>query len=208
MPIFRRFVEDLLPLVPTVFRRKATNLINLTILAYDEAMDAVAESLDEYLQAWPIDTAPGWLLDSHWGPYHNLARNGLSDADYRIYIHAKRLLNKSWGAGDQALEIFHLLLPTADLSFTYSPPKAWTINITGVDMATAAPAVLFMQKGPSPVGGGFSAAGDNANAVVSDPVVFSFNSVHGLLPPSVGWYSSVYGASGGAEAGWAHVEKI
>ena len=28
MPIFRRFVEDLLPLVPTVFRRKATNLIN------------------------------------------------------------------------------------------------------------------------------------------------------------------------------------
>jgi len=208
MPIFRRFVEDLLPFVPSIWRRRADNLLNITISVYDQAMDAVAEALSEYLEAWPIDTAPGWLLDAHWGPYHNLQRNGLSDADYRIYIHAKRLLNKSWGAADQALELFHLLLPTADLSFTYSPPKAWTINITGVDMATAAPAVLFMTKLPSPDGGGFSAAGDNGTAVVADAVVFSYNSIYDVVPPSVGWYSSVYGDPGSATAGWAHVAAI
>lgn len=208
MAIFRRYVEDLLPFVPTIWRRKADNLINVGFLAFNQAMDAVAEALTEYIDAWPIDTAPGWLLDSHWGPYHNILRNGLSDADFRIYIHAKRLLNKSWGAGDQALEIFHLLLPTADLSFSYSPPKAWTINITGVDMATAAPAVLFMTKGPSPIGGGFSAAGDNGTAVVADAVVFSYNSIYDVVPPSVGWYSSIYGDPGSATAGWAHVVKI
>lgn len=209
MAIFRRFIEDLsTTYVPSIWRRRADNILNITTLVFCQAMDAVAESLYEYVEAWPIDTAPGWLLDAHWGPYHNLLRNGLSDADYRIYIHAKRLLNKSWGAGDQALEIFALLLPTADLSFSYSPPKAWTINITGVDMATAAPAVLFMLKNPSPIGGGFSAAGDNGTAVVSDAVVFSYNSVHDAVPPSVGWYSSVHGDPGSATAGWAHVVKI
>ena len=70
MPIFRRFVEDLLPLVPTIWRRKADNLFNITFNVFDQAMDSVAEALSEYIEAWPIDTAPGWLLDSHWGPYH------------------------------------------------------------------------------------------------------------------------------------------
>ena len=94
MPIFRRFVEDLLPLVPTIWRRKADNLFNITFNVFDQAMDSVAEALSEYIEAWPIDTAPGWLLDAHWGPYHNILRNGLDDATFRIYIHAKRLLNK------------------------------------------------------------------------------------------------------------------
>ena len=207
MGIFRRYVEDLQPLVPTVWRRVADNLYNISFLVMNQGMDAVAQALHEYIEAWPIDTAPGWVLDTHWGPYHNLQRNGLSDADYRVFIHAKRLLNKSWGAGDQALEIFHLLLPTAFLSFTYAAPKSWTINILGVDMAQAAPAIAFMEKGPSPEGGGFSAAGDNGNAVISDGKVFSFNSVHGVAPPSIGWYSSVHGAVGDT-AGWAHVAKI
>src|SRR6185503_9411911 len=124
MGIFQRYVEDIQPFVPTVWRRMANNILNITSSILHQGMDAVAEALSEYIESWPIDTAPGWVLDTHWGPYHNLERNGLSDADYRIYIHAKRLLNKSWGAGDQALQIYHLLLPTADLSFTYSPPKA------------------------------------------------------------------------------------
>ena len=207
MPIFRRFVEDLLPLVPTIWRRKADNLFNITFNVFDQAMDSVAEALSEYIEAWPIDTAPGWLLDSHWGPYHNILRNGLDDATFRIYIHAKRLLNKSWGAGDQALEIFHLLLPTADLSFSYSPPKAYAINISGIDMIDTLDALKFMTKGPSPEGGGFSAAGDNGTAVIADKIVFSFNSVYGVAPPSIGWYSSFHGAVADT-AGWAHVVAI
>ena len=208
MAIFRRFFEDVFPMVPTLLRRTAGNLINVTYETMFKGMDAVAQALEEYVDAWPIDTAPGWVLDTHWGPYHNLQRNGMTDADYRLYIHAKRLLNKSWGAGPQALGIFALLLPAAGLTFSYFAPKSWVVNITGVDMATAAPAILFMTKRPSPEGGGFSVAGDNGVAVISDAVVFTFNSIYNVVPPSVGWYSSVHGASGGAEAGWAHAAMI
>ena len=211
MPIFRRFVEDLLPLVPTIWRRKADNLFNITFNVFDQAMDSVAEALSEYIEAWPIDTAPGWLLDSHWGPYHNLQRNGLSDADCRVFIHAKRLLNKSWGSGDQALEIFQMLLPTATLTFSYAPPKSWVVNITGVDMADTLLALAFMEKKPSPIGGGFSVAGDNGVAVVVDKNAFNYSSVYGVIGVDyvvTGFFSSVYGPSGGLEAGWAHVAKI
>lgn len=211
MPIFRRYVEDLLPLVPTVLRRKATNIINLAHQVAFECQDAIAQALQDYVDAWDIDNAPGWLLDSHWLPYHNLQRNGLSDADCRTFIHAKRLLNKSWGSADQALGIFALLLPLATLKFNYFPPKSWVVNITGVSMADAALAIAFMSKKPSPQGGGFSVAGDNGMAVIVDPIAFNYMSVYGVMGVDyqvTGWYSSVYGASGSAEAGFAHVAAI
>ena len=211
MAIFRRFVDDLLPLVPTVLRRKATNIINLAHRVAFEAQDAIAQALQEYVDAWDIDNAPGWLLDQHWLPYHNLQRNGLSDADCRVFIHAKRLLNKSWGSGDQALEIFQMLLPTATLTFSYAPPKSWVVNITGVDMADTLLALAFMEKKPSPIGGGFSVAGDNGVAVVVDKNAFNYSSVYGVIGVDyvvTGFFSSVYGPSGGLEAGWAHVAKI
>lgn len=211
MAIFRRFVDDLLPLVPTVLRRKAANIINLAHRAAFEAHDAIAQALQEYVDAWDIDSAPGWLLDRHWLPYHNLQRNGLSDADCRTFIHAKRMLNKSWGSADQALEIFGRLLPAATLTFSYFPPKAWVVDITGVTMDDAALALAFMTKKPSPQGGGFSVAGDNGMAIVSDKKVFSYSSVYGVNGVDyevTGWYSSVYGPSGESEAGWAHVAAI
>ena len=211
MAIFRRFVDDLLPLVPTVLRRQATNILNLAHRVAFEAQDAIAQALQEYVDAWDIDNAPGWLLDQHWLPYHNLQRNGLSDADCRTFIHAKRLLNRSWGSGDQALEIFQMLLPTATLTFSYAPPKSWVVNITGVDMADTQLALAFMEKKPSPIGGGFSVAGDNGVAVVVDKNAFNYSSVYGVIGVDyvvTGFYSSVYGPSGGLEAGWAHVAKI
>lgn len=207
MAIFRRYVEDLLPLVPTVLRKTATNVINLAHKVQFEAMDAIAEALEEYIAGWPIDTAPRWILDEHWLPYHNLQRNGLDDAGVRRFIHAKRLLNKSWGAGDQILEIFTVLLPGAGLVFSYFAPKAWTVTITGVTMAEAAQALAFVEKKPSPQGGGFSAAGDNGMAIVQDKEVMSFSSVYGAVDVT-GWFSSVYGPSGADEAGWAHVAKV
>ena len=211
MAIFRRFVDDLLPLVPTVLRRQATNILNLAHRVAFEAQDAIAQALQEYVDAWDIDNAPGWLLDQHWLPYHNLQRNGLSDADCRTFIHAKRLLNKSWGSGDQALEIFQMLLPTATLTFSYAPPKSWVVNITGVDMADTLLALAFMEKKPSPIGGGFSVAGDNGVAVVVDKNAFNYSTVYGVIGVDyvvTGFYSSVYGPSVGVEAGWAHVAKI
>ena len=124
MAIFRKYTEDLFPLVPTVLRKFTRNVMNLVLEVQFNAADAVAEALEEFSESWPIDAAPGWLLDRHWLPYHNLQRNGMTDAEARLYIHAKRLLNISWGAGDQVLRIMQLLLPTATLKFDYFPPKA------------------------------------------------------------------------------------
>ena len=224
MPIFRRYVADILPLVPTMLRRRgprvtlpsgeetSSNILNLALALGYEVMDGAAEALEEYAStSWPLATAAAWVLDQHWLPFHNLQRNGLSDADARAYCYAKRILNKSWGAADQALDIFTLLLPAATLTFTPFYPKAWTINITGVDMATAAPVLAFMEKRPSPIGGGFSVCGDNGAAVIVDPECFNYSSIYGVIGVDydvTGWFGSVYGAGGGAQAGYAHVGAI
>ncbi len=212
MAIFTSYLEDMSQFVPVILRRQATNVLNLLVNLGYAALDAQGEALTEMMEtSWPLTTASGWVLDEHWGPYHDLQRNGQSDADYRLYIRAKRLLNRSWGSADQALAIFKLLLPTADLSFVPYYPKAWVINITGVDMATAAPAVLFMTKKPSPQGGGFSVCGDNGFSIVVDPECFNYSSVYGTLGVEydvTGWFGSVYGAGGGTQAGYAHVQQI
>ena len=212
MPIFKRFVETYSDLVPTILRRKAKNVLNLALQQFFAAQDAVAEALDEYIEGgWPLPTARGWVLDQHWGPYLNLQRNGQNDTIFRLFLRAKRLLNRSWGSADQALEIFELLLPTATLTFVPQYPKQWIVNISGVDMAQAAPALAFMEKKPSPLGGGFSVCGDNGFALVADANVMSFSSVYGTEGVEytvTGSFSSVYGPSGADEAGWAHVQQI
>ena len=212
MPIFRDFFGEMFPLVPTVLRRTAANILNLQQEVLAKANDAIAEALSQYIEtSWPLATASTWLLDEHWGPSVDLKRNGLNDADYRLFIRAKRLLNRSWGAADQALQLFHLLLPTAGLAWNYFPPKAWTVNITGVSMATAAPAILFMTKLPSPGGRGFSVAGDNGIAIVADAEAFNYSSVYGVIGVDylvTGWFGSVHGAGGGTQAGYAHAAQI
>lgn len=224
MPIFRSFVADLAGFVPSILRRldpvviddegteTSKNILNLAMVLTYQFLDALGQALYEQAEvSWPIDTASGWVLDEHWGPYHNLQRNGMSDADFRTHIHAKRLLNRSWGSADQALEIFRLLLPAATLSFSPFYPKHWVVNIGGVDMATAQPALDFMEKKPSPLGGGFSVCGDNGFVIVSDPECLNYSSVYGTIGVDyivTGWYGSVLGAGGGVQAGWAHVQGI
>ena len=208
MAIFRNYVEDLWPLVPTVLRRFSKNIINLAVGQMNAAPDVIAEALQSYIEtSWPIDTASPWVLDEHWGPYHNIQRNGTTDPVFRRYIHAKRYLNRSWGSGDQALTIFGVLLPTAALTFSYFAPKSWVVNITGVDMAAATLATNFMRKNPSPQGGGFSVAGDNGVAIIVDPECFNYSSVHCVVTVT-GFFGSVYGAGGGVQAGYAHVVGI
>jgi hypothetical protein len=212
MAIYRSYQELLVQKLPTLYRKFRKNALRLLYETTGEGLDVVAGALSEFGEvSWPLATASGWVLDQHWGPYLNLKRGGLSDPAYRIYLQAKVLLNSSWGSADQALVIFSRLLPGADLQFDYFPPKAWTITITGVDMATAAPAVAFMTKRPSPEGGGFSVAGDNGMAIIVDPQVLSYGSVYGAVGIDyqvTGWYGSVYGAGGGAQAGHAHVAAI
>lgn len=207
MPIFRRYAEELLPKIPTVLRKMANNVLRLPLVVEMEALDKIAEALQQYVDAWPIDTAPGWLLDRHWLPYHNLQRNGMTDEQARQFIHAKRLLNKSWGAGDQVLQILKVFLPESSFAFSYFPPKAWTVQITGAQMVEAAQSLAFLRKGPSPAGGGFSVAGDNGMAIVQDKRVLSYKSVHGPVIVT-GWYTSMHGVPPSDVAGHAHVAMI
>ncbi len=212
MAIFSRYVRDILPTIPTMFRRIDRNLVKLVWQVVCEAQDARAAALIEYIDtSWPLTTASGWVLDQHWGPMHAMQRNGLDDATYRLFIQAKRYLNRSWGSADQALEIFELLLPAATLQFLPWYPKTWEVVITGVDMADAAQAVEFMRKRPSPQGGGFSVAGDNAYVTIADKECLNFGSVYGVMGVDyqvTGWFGSVYGLGGGDQAGWAHISKI
>lgn len=224
MAIYTKFVEEWLPKVPTLLRRMSpqvtiddgtetsSNIINLLVALTYEVFDARGEALEEMMATgWPLATASAWVLDEHWGPYHDVQRNGGTDSEFRLFIRAKRLLNRSWGAADQALEIFALLLPAAGFIFTPYYPKAWVISITGIPMADAAEAIAFMTKKPSPLGGGFSVCGDNGFALVVDPECFNYSSVYGVIGVDYvvdGFFGSVYGAGGGVQAGYAHVAAV
>lgn len=226
MSVFTAFLDTYIPLVPTILRRMApvtiddvrgvqtsANAWNLAyVVAGVQPLQALGEALDEMdTTAYPLPTAAGWVLDEHWGPMHSVQRNGGTDAEFRTFVQAKRLLNASWGAADQALDIFALLLPTAGTIFTPYYPKAWTIQLTGVSMADAAEAIAFMTKKASPLGGGFSVCGDNGTAVITDSEAFNYSSVYGVMGVDydvTGWFGSVYGAGGGAQAGYAHVAAI
>lgn len=210
MPIFRSHVDDLLGKIPTLFRRVQRNLFAEWHRILYEIADVRAEALEQFIStSWPLNTASGWVLDQHWGPYHDIERNGMDDDTFRLYVRAKRMLNHSWGAADQGLKILRFLLgPVPTLVFTFWGNKHWTIEIGGVDMADTAQALEFMRKRPSPQGGGFSVAGDNGMAKTWDGEVMAFSSLVGPVPIT-GFFSSSTGIpSGGAEAGWAHVVPI
>lgn len=213
MSIFGKYVDELLPKVPTILRRKVGSLFNITMSQWYAGMDAVSQALVEFVEvSYPLATASGWLLDEHWGPYTNIARNGQDDTTYRLFIRAKRLLNRSWGAADQALVIFQILIPGATLEFIPEYPKAWIIKITGVDIAATKDAINFMTKQPSPLGGGFSVCGDNGLVEVSDAKVFSYTSVYGTEGVEffvTGWFDHFGGPPPPSDvAGYASVKTI
>lgn len=194
---YTKLTEEWLPKVPTILRRTTINILNLAVGQTYNALDAVSLAVKEYAESsWPLPNASGWLLDAHWGPYHNISRNGNPDDQFRLFIRAKRLLNRSWGAADQALQIFELLLPpAATLTFTPFYPKNWVITIGGVPLDQTTQAIAFMTKAPSPLGGGFSVCGDNGLAVAADAIVFTYTSIYGTEGVEfdvVGWFTSIH----------------
>lgn len=209
MGIFREHVERLLPAIKTLYRRKSDNIIRLWYQMLYELGDTIGEALLEYRDNFGLATAPGWLLDEHWGPKYDIPdRNGLNDADYRLYIQASILLITSNGRADEILTILRLLLPGATtIDFTPFYPKSWIVTVLGVDIATAELAFKFLSTGPSPEGGGFATAGEVGLGVVADPEVLTYSSLHGVVTIAGGW-SSFYGPSGSTEAGYAHAEEF
>lgn len=226
MSIFTSILDTYIPLVPTILRRVAPvtiddergvetsrNAWNLALVVGGfQPLQALAEAVEQMAETdYPLPTAAAWVLDEHWGPLHNVQRNGATDARFRVFVRAKRLLNASWGAADQVLDILTLLLPAAGTIFTPYYPKAWVIQLTGVAMADAAEVLAFLSKKPSPLGGGFSVCGDNGFALVTDPECFNYSSVYGVIGVDylvTGFFGSVYGPGGGVQAGYAHVAAI
>ena len=208
MPIFtdyHRYLDG----IKTLLRRRADNVVRLWVQTLTEGATANGEAYQEFVDtSYPLQTASGWVLDRHWGPLYNLDRNGLTDAEFRLYGLAKRQLNIASGNVDDLLSILRGLLPgAAPIIWTPYYPKSWEVVISGVPLATAGLVLEFLRKRPSPEGGGYSVCGDNGVGIAFDAIVMSFSSVHGAVPITGSW-SSVHGASGSAEAGWAHVVPI
>jgi hypothetical protein len=195
--------------VKTVLRQKANAAVPTWVRILTDVMTGQAEAISEFFDAsYPVQTASAWVLDGHWGPSLNLLRNGLSDADFRLYCLVKRRLNRSWGNVDGILVILRELLPTAtSITWALFSPKTWQVNVVGVPLADAAVVFEFLRKRPSPEGGGYSVGGDNAFAVAADPLVMTFSSIHGAVVVPASW-SSIHGPSGSGEAGWAHAVPI
>ena len=208
MPIFtdyRRYLDGL----KTLLRRRADNVVRLWVQTLTEGATANGEAYQEFVDtSYPLQTASGWVLDQHWGPLYNLDRNGLTDAEFRLYGLAKRQLNIASGNVDDLLSILRGLLPgAAPIVWTPYYPKTWEVVISGVPLATAGLVLEFLRKRPSPEGGGYSVCGDNGVGIAFDAIVMSFSSVHGAATVT-GSFSSTHGASGSAEAGWAHAVPI
>jgi hypothetical protein len=208
MPIFSDFARYF-EAVPTVLRRKADNVIRMWVQVLTEGATASAQALSEYVDtSYPLQTASTWILDQHWGPFYNLQRNGMNDPDFRLYNLAQRRLNRSTGNVDGLLIMLRELLPLAT-SIAWVPyyPKEWEVTVAGVPLTQSGLVFEFLRKKPSPQGGGYSVAGDNGIGIAFDAVVMSFSSVHGATTVTGSW-SSTHGASGSAEAGWAHAVPI
>lgn len=208
MPVFEGY-SRYLDAVKTLLRRSETNKVRTWVQWLTEGATAAGQALSEFVDtSYPAQTASGWILDDHWGPLMNLQRNGLSDADFRLYVLAKRRLNRATGNVNGLLVMLRELLPGASaIEWTAFYPKEWTVQISGVPLATAGLVLEFIRKKASPLGGGYSVAGDNGIGIAFDPIVMSFSSTAGAVVITGSW-SSVYGASGSAEAGWAHAVPI
>ena len=209
MPVFSDFTGRYLPLVKTLLRQRSINMVNLWTRILTEGTQAEAEAISEFVDTgYPAQTASAWVLDQHWGPMMAIQRNGLSDAQYRLYVLAKRRLNVAIGNVDGLLILLRELLPGATtIEWTAYYPKSWEVVISGVPLADAGVVLEFLRKRPSPQGGGYSVAGDNGVGIAFDAVVMSFSSIHGATTVT-GSFSSIHGASGSAEAGWAHAVPI
>lgn len=214
------FLRDLVGLIDqslrSTYRKTATNAIRAYQTLQSQLAQAISDAYEEYLEEYyPLAVAPAWILNPHWGPKFDVPRNGLSDAEYRLYIQGQALLIESAGERDPILNIILLLLPGASVEFNEFFPKAWTVTITGLPLATILPVVNFLRRNP-PVDGarktpakGYATAGEQGLILAVDPVVLTYDSVSlGGVPIAAGFGTANPVVVPTPTAGWAHVAEI
>jgi hypothetical protein len=209
MPVFTAF-DRYKDMIRTQWRRSDTNKIAAFLRLMADGGEATAKAIGQLLDSsFPLQTASGWILDTHWGPFYATQRNGFTDAKYRLFLLAKRRLNSASGNVDQLLVILRELLPAAT-SILWTPfyPKQWVVTVSGVPLDETASVFTFLAKHPSPIGGGYSVAGDLGIGVAGDTFVLTFADVDDEVPLSA-WFADADGDPvGSPTAGWAHVEQL
>lgn len=82
--------------------------IESLMLGGSEPIQVLEDLLNELLVDTQFAVAVGVHLDA-WGALVGEERGGLTDAEYRVFIAARILANKSLGTGDELIRIFDLI---------------------------------------------------------------------------------------------------
>lgn len=82
-----------------------------------------------YTERWP-DVAVGQQLDN-LGAIVGQPRRGLNDADYRLWIQARILINRADGTGDDTLKLLQLIIPDAEHDIRDQYPAAYIVEAFG-----------------------------------------------------------------------------
>lgn len=132
---------------------EATRFKNL-IGAIVEPVQEIEDALHQLLIARSVTTAIGAQLDI-LGEIVGQAREGRTDDDYRIWINARILVNRSTGTPNDSLEIMQLVEPLAVTSITDYYPASYEVESIGIQNTPAVLAEIMRAVKPAGVGFGF-----------------------------------------------------
>lgn len=101
------------------------------IKAHTDQMQDLENAAVAVLSGRYLDNAAGVQLDNI-GEIVDLARGNLTDAQYRARLKAKIRTNRSFGQGDDLLEIAGLVAPSATIALSDEPPAAVRLTAWGL----------------------------------------------------------------------------
>jgi hypothetical protein len=111
--------------MPSQFRNKPR--MRALIQAIGLGVQTLEEEAFDVLISTTLPVATGESLNQ-WGVLVGEARGGLSDEDYRVFIEARILVNKTNGSPDELIEIFRLITaPQISIRYVQFPKATFGI---------------------------------------------------------------------------------
>lgn len=140
-------VEVALRRLPEQFKAKTriANLLRALVGPFQSLEDALWQLIEER----SVDTAIGIQLDQ-LGHIVGQERGGLSDADYRRYIRARIMTNRSRGSVEDLIRIANLVLAEDDATIEIDSQRGTAVvRIRGVDTTDAVATIVlaFLEDG-------------------------------------------------------------
>lgn len=118
-------VEDAQNLLLEQFKNSTT--LHALLASYTKQIQTAEDGINPLVLSRDINVAVGVPLDA-LGEAVGIARNGLGDEVYRLFIRAKILVNKSSGTGDNLIAIVRQMSgdPALDVKVDeYDPATVW-----------------------------------------------------------------------------------